>query len=146
MVFLLRKFFQFIKNTTAPVIILPPAFGKKKEALSPLVSTLITNARCLNKEIVTIRYDGINRPGESYNEEMLPKRGFEMLYYRISQGQDDLQATIEYVLDNPLFKPSHIIVCDFAIPIEDILKLKDISSSIYIFDRHKQSRKVYPQR
>jgi len=111
------------KNTTAPVIILPPAFGKKKEALSPLVSTLITNARCLNKEIVTIRYDGINRPGESYNEEMLPKRGFEMLYYRISQGQDDLQATIEYVHDNSLFKPSHIIVVAFSMSALDVRKL-----------------------
>ena len=31
------------KDTMAPVVILPPAFGKKKETLSPLVSTLITN-------------------------------------------------------------------------------------------------------
>lgn len=111
------------KKTTAPVIILPPAFGKKKEALSPLVSTLITNARFFNKEIVTIRYDGINRPGESYNEEMLPKRGYEMLYYRISQGQDDLQATIEYVHKNPLFKPSRVIVVAFSMSALDVRKL-----------------------
>jgi len=111
------------KKTTAPVIILPPAFGKKKEALSPLVSTLITNARYFNKEIVTIRYDGINRPGESYNEEMLPKRGYEMLYYRISQGQDDLQATIEYVRNNPLFKPSSVIVVAFSMSALDVRKL-----------------------
>ncbi len=111
------------EKITAPVIILPPAFGKKKEALSPLVSTLITNARCLNKEIVTIRYDGINRPGESYNEEMLPKRGYEMLYYRISQGQDDLKATIKYVHDNPLFKPSRVIVVAFSMSALDVRKL-----------------------
>ena len=111
------------KKATAPVIILPPAFGKKKEALSPLVSTLITNARCFNKDIVTIRYDGINRPGESYNEEMLPKRGYEMLYYRISQGQDDLQATIEYVHNNPLFKPSSVIVVAFSMSALDVRKL-----------------------
>ncbi len=109
--------------TTAPVIILPPAFGKKKEALSPLVSTLITNSRFYDKEMVTIRYDGINRPGESYNEEMLPKRGYEMLYYRISQGQDDLQATLNYVHDNPLFKPSHVIVVAFSLSALDVRKL-----------------------
>lgn len=111
------------KRITAPVIILPPAFGKKKEALSPLVSTLIANARCFNKEIVTIRYDGINRPGESYNEDMLPKRGYEMLYYRISQGRDDLQATIEYVHNNPLFKPSRVIVVAFSMSALDVRKL-----------------------
>jgi len=111
------------KKITAPIIILPPAFGKKKEALSPLVSTLITNCRCFNKEIVTIRYDGINRPGESYNEEMFPKSGYEMLYYRISQGQEDLQATIEYVHNNPLFKPSSVIVVAFSMSALDVRKL-----------------------
>jgi ubiquinone/menaquinone biosynthesis C-methylase UbiE/c-di-GMP-binding flagellar brake protein YcgR len=111
------------EKTTAPVVILPPAFGKKKEALSPLISTLITNARCFDKEIVTIRYDGINRPGESYNQEMLPKRGYEMLYYRISQGQDDLQATIEYAYNNPLFKPSCVIVVAFSMSALDVRKL-----------------------
>jgi ubiquinone/menaquinone biosynthesis C-methylase UbiE/dienelactone hydrolase len=111
------------KKTTAPVVILPPAFGKKKETLSPLAATLITNFRCLNKEIVIVRYDGINRPGESYNEEMLPKRGYEMLYYRISQGQDDLQATIDYVHSNPHFRPSHVIVAAFSMSALDIRKL-----------------------
>ena len=111
------------KNTAAPVVVLPPAFGKKKEALSPLVSTLITNARCFNKEIVTIRYDGINRPGKSYNEEMLPKRGYEMLFYRMSQGQDDLEATIDYVHNNPLFKPSRVIVVAFSMSALDVRRL-----------------------
>lgn len=111
------------KKTTAPVVILPPAFGKKKETLSPLVSTLITNFWYFNKELVTIRYDGINRPGESYNEEMLPKRGYEMLYYRLSQGQDDLQATLDYVHNNPLFKPSGVIVIAFSMSAMDVRKL-----------------------
>jgi ubiquinone/menaquinone biosynthesis C-methylase UbiE/c-di-GMP-binding flagellar brake protein YcgR len=110
------------KQVKAPVVILPPAFGKKKETLSPLASTLVTNARCFDKEIVTIRYDGINRPGESYNEEMLPKRGYEMLYYRISQGQDDLRATIDYVHNNSLFKPSRVIVIAFSMSALDVRK------------------------
>jgi ubiquinone/menaquinone biosynthesis C-methylase UbiE len=122
-----RKITALVNTTRpkapAPVIILPPAFGKKKEALSPLVSTLIANARCFGKEIVTIRYDGVNRPGESYNEEMLPKRGYEMLYYRISQGQDDLKATIEYVYDNALFKPSAVIVIAFSMSALDVRRL-----------------------
>jgi ubiquinone/menaquinone biosynthesis C-methylase UbiE len=111
------------KNVTAPVIILPPAFGKKKETLSPLVSTLITNYRNLNKDIVTIRYDGINRPGESYNEEMFPKRGYEMLHYKITQGLEDLKSTLEYVYNNPLFKPSMVILVAFSMSAMDARKI-----------------------
>lgn len=111
------------KKITAPVIVLPPAFGKKKESLSPLVSTLMTNARFFGKDMVSIRYDGINRPGESYNEEMVAKRGYEMLYYRISQGQDDLQATLDYIHDNSLFKPSRVIVIAFSMSALDVRRL-----------------------
>ncbi len=111
------------KDIIAPVIILPPAFGKKKETLSPLVSTLITNYRNLNKDIITIRYDGINRPGESYNEEMFPKRGYEMLHYKITQGLDDLKSTIHYVYNNPLFKPSMVILVAFSMSALDARKI-----------------------
>ncbi len=111
------------KDTAAPVVILPPAFGKKKEILSPLVSTLITNYRHLNEDIITIRYDGVNRPGESYNEEMCPKRGYEMLKYQISQGQDDLKSTIRYVYNNPDFKPSMVILVAFSMSALDARKV-----------------------
>ena len=111
------------KDITAPVVILPPAFGKKKETLSPLVSTLITNYRRLKKDIITIRYDGINRPGESYNEEMFPKRGYEMLHYKISQGLDDLKSTLAYVYDNPLFKPNMVILVAFSMSALDARKI-----------------------
>ncbi len=111
------------KDVMAPVVILPPAFGKKKETLSPLVSTLVTNYRHLNKEIITIRYDGINRPGESYNKEMFPKRGYEMLHYKISQGLDDLKSTLAYVYDNPFFKPSMVILVAFSMSALDARKI-----------------------
>jgi ubiquinone/menaquinone biosynthesis C-methylase UbiE len=110
------------KDISAPVILLPPAFGKKKETLSPLVSTLITNYRNLNKDIITIRYDGINRPGESHNKDMSPKRGYEMLHYKISQGLDDLKSTLEYVYKNPLFKPSMVILVAFSMSALDARK------------------------
>jgi ubiquinone/menaquinone biosynthesis C-methylase UbiE len=107
----------------APVIILPPAFGKKKETLSPLISTLIANYCHLNEDIITIRYDGVNRPGESYNEEMFPKRGYEMLHYKISQGLDDLKSTLQYVHNNPVFKPSMVILVAFSMSAMDARKI-----------------------
>ncbi len=108
---------------TAPVIILPPAFGKKKETLSPLVSTLIANFHHLNQDLITIRYDGINRPGESYNQEGRAKRGYEMLHYRISQGLEDLETTLDYVYDNPHFKPAKVILVTFSMSALDARRL-----------------------
>ena len=106
-----------------PVVILPPAFGKKKETLSPLVVTLLQNFVNAGRGLITLRYDGINRPGESYNEEMCPKRGYEMLHYRISQGRDDLQATLDFVCNNDLFTPSGVIVVAFSMSAMDARKL-----------------------
>jgi ubiquinone/menaquinone biosynthesis C-methylase UbiE/pimeloyl-ACP methyl ester carboxylesterase len=108
---------------TAPVIILPPAFGKKKETLSPLVSTLLANFHHFNQDLITIRYDGINRPGESYNQEGRAKRGYEMLHYRISQGLDDLETTLDYVYDNPHFKPAKVILITFSMSALDARRL-----------------------
>jgi len=108
---------------TASVIILPPAFGKKKETLSPLVSTLLANFHHFNQDLITIRYDGINRPGESYNQEGRAKRGYEMLHYRISQGLDDLETTLDYVYDNPHFRPTKVILITFSMSALDARRL-----------------------
>lgn len=107
----------------APVVILPPAFGKKKETLSPLVATLLENFRKFNRDLVVIRYDGINRPGESCQAGMCPKRGYEMLHYRISQGLDDLEATMDFAHHNALFRPSAVIVVAFSMSALDARKL-----------------------
>ena len=55
-----------------PVVILPPAFGRKKEALAALAVTLLANFRHRGEDLVVLRYDGINRPGESHNDSTLP--------------------------------------------------------------------------
>ncbi len=110
-------------NAESPVVILPPAFGKKKETLSPLVATLIENFRHAGKNLVILRYDGINRPGESYNDDMCPKRGYEMLHYRTSQGMSDLKATLNFACDNPLFKPISIVIVAFSMSALDARKL-----------------------
>jgi ubiquinone/menaquinone biosynthesis C-methylase UbiE/pimeloyl-ACP methyl ester carboxylesterase len=98
----------------APVIVLPPGFGKKKEVLSPLVATLLANFSLKNRDLVTLRYDGINRPGESFNCAKQVKRGYEMLHYRVQQGVEDLETTLEYVYSNPFFTPEKVILVSFS--------------------------------
>ena len=115
-------------NTTrlpvsAPVVLVPPAFGKKKEALSPLVLTLLQNFKRKGKDLIILRYDGINRPGESYKEDKNPKRGFEMLNCRLSQGLSDLRTSLDYVHNNPFFTPQEVILVTFSMSSIDARKL-----------------------
>ncbi|TVR72769.1 MAG: methyltransferase domain-containing protein [Spirochaetaceae bacterium] len=92
------------------VIVIPPAFGKKKETLAPLAATLCFNFARAGHPIVVIRFDGINRPGESYNQTDHPARGYEMLHYRPTQGVDDMRTTLDYVYNNPDFDPARVIL------------------------------------
>lgn len=107
----------------APVVIIPSAYGKKKEAFSPLVATLLATFWSEGKNIVTLRYDGINRPGESHQDEAHPKRGYEMLSYRISQGLGDLQAALDFVRDNPYFIAEKVIIVSFSMSAIDARRL-----------------------
>ena len=123
-----QDIFALVNRTGAldhpsPVVILPPAFGKKKEAMAALAATLIANFRHRKQNLVVIRYDGINRPGESYNEEKEPRRGYEMLRYRISQGLEDLKTTIDFVYDNPLFKPERVTLISSSMSAIDCRRL-----------------------
>lgn len=106
-----------------PVVILPPGYGRKKEALAPLAATLLANFRHRGRDLAVLRYDGINRPGESHNETRLPPRGYEMLHYRISQGMDDLRTTLRYLYDNPLFRPRQTVLISSSMSALDARKL-----------------------
>ena len=107
----------------APVVIVPSAYGKKKEAFSPLVATLLASFWSEGKNIVTLRYDGINRPGESHQDDTHPKRGYEMLSYRISQGLGDLQAALDFARNNPYFIAEKVIVVSFSMAAIDVRRL-----------------------
>ena len=107
----------------SPVVILPPAFGKKKEAMAVLAATLVANFRRRRKNLVVLRYDGINRPGESYSQDAEPKRGYEMLHYRISQGLEDLQASLDFVHNNPHFRPAQVVLVSCSMSAIDCRRL-----------------------
>jgi ubiquinone/menaquinone biosynthesis C-methylase UbiE len=110
-------------HVKVPVVIIPSAYGKKKEALSPLVATLLANFWSEGKDIVTLRYDGINRPGESHQDEAHPKPGYEMLSYRISQGLGDLQAALDFVHNNPYFMAEKVVIVSFSMSALDVRRL-----------------------
>lgn len=110
-------------DVAAPVVIIPPAFGKKKETPAPFVATLLSNFARAGRDVITLRYDGINRPGESYNEAEDPPRGYEMLRYRLSQGLSDLRTTLDYVENNPYFRATKVVLFTASMSSIDARKL-----------------------
>ncbi len=107
----------------ATVFLLPPAFGKKKEALAPLAAVILANFAALGEPAVVIRYDGINRPGESYTENPNAERGYEMLHYRISEGRSDLEAALRYAKNRPDFQARRVVLVTFSMSALDGRKL-----------------------
>jgi ubiquinone/menaquinone biosynthesis C-methylase UbiE/pimeloyl-ACP methyl ester carboxylesterase len=103
-----------------PVVVIPSPYGRKKEAFAPLVATLISSFSAAAKPLITLRYDGVNRPGESYQELSQCKPGYEMLSYRTSQGQSDLAAAVDFVQHNSLFSPKKVIVVSFSMSAVDV--------------------------
>lgn len=102
------------RGVRAPVVIIPPAFGKKKEHFCPLSMTLMESFVSRGKDIVVVRYDGINCPGQSFIEERYRQEGREMIDFTIGQSLNDLEATLEFVNNNRYFTPEKIIVVSFC--------------------------------
>jgi ubiquinone/menaquinone biosynthesis C-methylase UbiE len=113
---ILNATFNLRKNIkgkiTAPVVIIPPAFARRKETTSLLALTIVENFRKLGKEVVVVRYDGIRSVGESHNDQECRHDGKEMLNFRTSQGIDDLLTTVDFIsgYDSPVSVSEAIIV------------------------------------
>ncbi len=99
------------KHATAVVI--PPAWGKTKETLLPLAATIVATFNRAKEPVVVIRYDGIRKRGESYNEVECRFPGREHHRFAFSQGVRDIQATLDF-LDSSDFHPSRTILVTFS--------------------------------
>lgn len=81
----------------APAVIIPPAFGKTKETLLPLASTIVASFRRAGEPVIVVRFDGIRRRGESHNDPECLEPGREYLHYAGSQAVKDVGATLDFL-------------------------------------------------
>lgn len=107
----------------ATVVVIPPAFGKRKESTAPLVATLLSTFADADLPIVTLRYDGINRPGQSHNDADDERRGYEMLRYRPTQGVSDIRTTLRFVEENAAFTAQRVVLITASMSSIDARKL-----------------------
>lgn len=111
------------RGRPATVIVIPPAFGKRKESTAPLAATLLSTFAHYDLPVVTVRYDGINRPGQSHNDGRTDQRGYEMLRYRPTQGIHDIRATLQFVRENAAFSAERVFLVTSSMSSIDARKL-----------------------
>ncbi|MEW5977579.1 MAG: PilZ domain-containing protein [Acidobacteriota bacterium] len=112
---ILNTTFGSRERKTAPVVIIPPAFGRRKESTGYLALTLVENFKRLGRDVVVLRYDGIRSIGESFKDRHCRFDGKEMVNMTMGQGVEDILSTLDYVSDNPRFEPSDVILVSFSL-------------------------------
>lgn len=103
------------KRLHCPVIVIPPAHGKRKESTSVLAQILVETFAKARRDVVVLRFDGIRNIGESYKDPDCREQGKEALRMSLSQGVEDLQTTLDYVYNSPLFTPTEVVLCCFSL-------------------------------
>ncbi len=102
------------KPVKAPVIIIPPAYGKRKETTLGLAMTLTENFRKQGKPVVVIRLDFTNALGESDKDEAAREEGRHYVCLSPVTCMKDILATFDYAWNNPAFIPTETILVSFS--------------------------------
>jgi ubiquinone/menaquinone biosynthesis C-methylase UbiE len=97
-----------------PVVIIPPALGRRKETLGFLALSIIETFRTYNRDVIVIRYDGVRTVGESYNDRECRASGKEMLNFTMSQSVRDLLTTLDFLENYPGISCTNFIVLAFS--------------------------------
>src|SRR5690606_21626918 len=102
------------EESPATVVLIPPAWGKTKETLLPLALTIVESFAAAGKPIVVLRFDGIRKRGESFNDPECRFPGREHLRFTFSQGVRDIHAALDYVHSGNRFNPSRVVLLTFS--------------------------------
>jgi len=99
----------------APVVVIPPAWGRTKETLLPLASTIVETFASAGEPISVVRFDGTHRRGESYIHPRYRKAGDENLGFTFSQGVEDIHATVRFLAESADFAPTKVVLVSFSL-------------------------------
>lgn len=100
--------------TGAPVVVIPPAWGKTKETLLPLAHTILACFKKARRPVSVLRFDGIRRKGESFIDPACRARGLEYHRFTFSQGVRDILATLDFLFGPSGLNPSCAVLVSFS--------------------------------
>jgi ubiquinone/menaquinone biosynthesis C-methylase UbiE len=95
-------------------VLIPPAWGRTKETLLPLAQTLVETFDRARKSLTVLRFDGIRRRGESFNDLECLVPGREGLHFTLSQAIADIRCSAQFLAEDPRFQASRIILVTFS--------------------------------
>lgn len=89
---------SYLANDGALGVVVPSAWGRTKETLLPLARTIVENFEAAGRPVVVLRFDGVRRRGESYNEPGTEEKDRQNLYFTVSQGVRDIEASADFLV------------------------------------------------
>jgi SAM-dependent methyltransferase/pimeloyl-ACP methyl ester carboxylesterase len=98
----------------ATAVLIPNGWGQTKEALLPLARAIVSTFRASSEPIYVVRFDGIRKRGESYNDPTCRIPGREYLHYVFSQGADDIKEVARFLKKSPDFGVSSVVLVSFS--------------------------------
>lgn len=102
------------ERTAMPVVIIPPALGRRKETLGLLALMILETFRAQGKHVAVVRYDGVRTVGESYNDRECRFPGREMLNFTMSQSVEDLLTTLHFLETHDRIECTDVVVLAFS--------------------------------
>lgn len=100
--------------SSATAVVVPPAWGRTKETLMPLAATMVECFRRARRPIAVVRFDGINKRGESFRDADCLASGQEQYRFTFSQGVRDIRAVIDHLHADPAKRPKCTILVSFS--------------------------------
>lgn len=98
----------------APAVVIPPAWGRTKETLLPLAATIVAAFEKEREPVTVVRFDGVRRRGESFNDPECQHPGREHHRFTFSQGVDDIRTVVQGLDRSPEFAPSSVTLVTFS--------------------------------
>ena len=98
----------------ATAVVMPNGWGQTKEALLPLARTLVSTFRAHGLPIQVIRFDGVQKRGESYRDPESRRPGHESDRFVFSQGVRDIGQWVDYLRESPDHGASRVILLSFS--------------------------------
>jgi pimeloyl-ACP methyl ester carboxylesterase len=98
----------------ATAVLIPNGWGQTKEALLPLARTIVATFRAGGEPICVVRFDGIRKRGESFNDPACRIADREYLHYVFSQGADDIEEIAQFLRESSEFSVSSVVLVSFS--------------------------------
>jgi len=107
---LLNLAFEGGQQARAPLVLIVPGYGGRKETMSGLATTLVHNFRRQQRDLAVLRIDDTNNLGESQKDPGCTGEGRQTLHYTMSGVAADVLGALAWAKANRFVDPTEIVL------------------------------------